>query len=224
MLYPNKTARKIIALDNTMSNDISLTKGERTANRVIDAAETLFARKGYDGTSLREIAKIAGIKEPGLYRYFTNKEDLYRRVLERGLRPLADRLDQLISEQPSPHQVAQLPLVMIDLLAEHPDVAILLQQALASGRHLDSEKTDLVAEWLEELFNRGKKLMLSAGFNDLDDTELALRVVNFFNLCAGFFSAQHVINKLSSEDCNQEMVIERQKQILSRIIQIWMII
>ena len=207
-----------------MNNTTPLTKGERTANRVLDAAETLFARKGYEGTSLREIAKIVGIKEPGLYRYFSNKEELYRKVLERGLRPLADRLDQLISEQPSPHQMTELPLAMIDLLAEHPDVAILLQQALASGRNLGPGETDLVSEWLEELFDRGKRLMRLSGFGELDDTELVLRVVNFFNLCAGFFSAQHVIDKLSNKSSSQEMVIERQKQLLTRIIQIWLIV
>ena len=32
------------------------TKGERTARRILDIAEDLFARQGYDGTSLRQIA------------------------------------------------------------------------------------------------------------------------------------------------------------------------
>lgn len=204
-----------------MTEVTKITKGERTAGRILDAAEELFAQKGYDGASLREVAKVVGIKEPGLYRYFTNKEELYQKVLERSLRPLADALDQLMSEQPTPRQIAQLPITMIDMLAEHANVAILLQQALAGGRI--SEDRDPVGRWLEELFERGKQVMVIAGYDDLDDTELALRVVNFFNLCAGFFSAQHVIEKISGEDCSKEEIIERQKQILSRLIQTWMI-
>ena len=34
------------------------TKGERTASRILDVAEDLFAAQGYDGTSLRQIARV----------------------------------------------------------------------------------------------------------------------------------------------------------------------
>ena len=43
-----------------------------------DGAEALFARQGYDGTSLRQIAQGAGIKEPGLYNHFSGKQALPR--------------------------------------------------------------------------------------------------------------------------------------------------
>ena len=74
------------------------TKGERTARRVMDVAEDLFATQGYDGTSLRQIAQGAGIKEPGLYNHFTGKQSLYEAVLFRALNPMAEALAQHMND------------------------------------------------------------------------------------------------------------------------------
>jgi len=51
-----------------------MTKGQRTANRILDIAEELFARHGFDATSLRQIAELAQIQQPGLYKHFASKE------------------------------------------------------------------------------------------------------------------------------------------------------
>ncbi len=63
------------------------TGGEaRVANeaeqRLRDSALRLFAQKGYDGTSIREIIEDAGVTRPVLYYYFKNKEDLFTRLIE----------------------------------------------------------------------------------------------------------------------------------------------
>ena len=58
-----------------------LTKGERTATRIMDVAEELFATHGYEGTSLRQIAQGAGLQEPGLYNHFSSKQGLYEAVM-----------------------------------------------------------------------------------------------------------------------------------------------
>ena len=70
-------------------------KGEKTAGRIMDVAERLFARNGYAATTLREIAQEAGLREPGLYNHFANKEALYGAVLERSLRPMETRITAL---------------------------------------------------------------------------------------------------------------------------------
>lgn len=52
-----------------------------TRLRILDAARGLFAHKGYDGTSLREIATAADLTLGSLYHYFDQKAVLYREVL-----------------------------------------------------------------------------------------------------------------------------------------------
>ncbi|MEB2632106.1 helix-turn-helix domain-containing protein, partial [Peribacillus frigoritolerans] len=78
-------------------NDQSaLTKGQRTTHRILDAAEVQFAAHGYGAASLRDIAAAADIQQPGLYKHFSSKEELYQRVCERALSPLVDFMDELL--------------------------------------------------------------------------------------------------------------------------------
>ncbi|HEY8120547.1 MAG TPA: TetR family transcriptional regulator, partial [Myxococcota bacterium] len=59
-------------------------KSERTRQAVIDAAARLFARRGYAGTNLSDIAAEAGIKTGSLYYHFDSKEQLVYEVLRFG--------------------------------------------------------------------------------------------------------------------------------------------
>ena len=49
---------------------------------LVEAARNLFSIKGYDGTSVDEIAEAAGVKGPTIYKYFRNKEDLLKAVID----------------------------------------------------------------------------------------------------------------------------------------------
>ncbi|WP_028399170.1 TetR/AcrR family transcriptional regulator [Ectobacillus panaciterrae] len=56
-----------------------------TANRIKAAALSRFARYGYKGTSLADIAQDVGIKKPSIYAHFKGKEELYLICLEETL-------------------------------------------------------------------------------------------------------------------------------------------
>jgi AcrR family transcriptional regulator len=55
----------------------TLTKGERTRADIIEVAHALFLEKGYNGTSIRDIADRAGIAPGGIYNHFAGKEDIF---------------------------------------------------------------------------------------------------------------------------------------------------
>jgi len=57
---------------------------DETKSRIQQAAVELFSRNGYDGTSVREVVRAAGVTQPMLYYYFQNKEGLCRAILEDG--------------------------------------------------------------------------------------------------------------------------------------------
>ncbi len=59
------------------------TKGERTRERIIDAAGELFSRSGYRAVSLRDIAAHAGLTHAGVLHHFPNKEATLIHVLSR---------------------------------------------------------------------------------------------------------------------------------------------
>lgn len=58
-----------------------LSKGERTSQAIIEAAFKLFIEQGYHATSMRQIARGAGVALGGIYNHFDGKEDIYDRVI-----------------------------------------------------------------------------------------------------------------------------------------------
>jgi len=67
---------------------------------IVRAAVPLFARKGFAGTTTRELAEAAGISEALLFRHFPSKQLLYREILQLGCEG-DPALDQLAALQPS---------------------------------------------------------------------------------------------------------------------------
>lgn len=56
---------------------------ENRKQQIMDAALDVFAHKGFEKATNKEIAKMAGIKSPGLiYHYFQNKRDLFQQAIE----------------------------------------------------------------------------------------------------------------------------------------------
>ena len=53
-----------------------------TREKILDAALTLFAENGYDGTSVEQIANIVGIKAPSLYKHYKGKEDILNVLID----------------------------------------------------------------------------------------------------------------------------------------------
>ena len=58
-----------------------------TRQRILDAGEREFAARGFAGARLREIAVAAGVQPALIHHYFTDKQGLYRAVLDRALLP-----------------------------------------------------------------------------------------------------------------------------------------
>ncbi|MHB1756095.1 MAG: TetR/AcrR family transcriptional regulator [Leptospirillum sp.] len=62
-------------------------------DRIIDQAANLFAQRRYDQVTLDELTQILGIGKGTLYRYFTNKEQLYAEILDLGHQKLMEILN-----------------------------------------------------------------------------------------------------------------------------------
>lgn len=66
-------------------------KGETTRMRILDAAETLFAKAGFEGASTRKIAEAAEVPAGLINYHFGSKDDLYRAVFERRAVTVVDQ-------------------------------------------------------------------------------------------------------------------------------------
>ncbi|MCH7908991.1 MAG: TetR family transcriptional regulator, partial [Candidatus Hydrogenedentes bacterium] len=64
--------------------------------RLVESAIKLFASKGYDGASIREIVRDAGVTRPVLYYYFKNKEDLFCCIVEQQFILFDEQVDTIL--------------------------------------------------------------------------------------------------------------------------------
>ena len=53
-----------------------------TKEKILEVSLALFAQKGFDGVSVREIAKEVGVRESALYKHYKNKEDILDKIIE----------------------------------------------------------------------------------------------------------------------------------------------
>lgn len=73
----------------------------KTRERLLDAALTIFAQRGYAATGIREILKSAGVTQPTLYHHFTDKAALLQALIEQHYGESQQRLAEVIADEPS---------------------------------------------------------------------------------------------------------------------------
>ncbi|CAM5676147.1 TetR family transcriptional regulator [Mycolicibacterium aubagnense] len=69
-------------------------QAEQTRDEVLRTARRLFAERGYDGTSLQQIADAMSVTKANVYYYFRTKEVLLQALLDPFVRALTELLDR----------------------------------------------------------------------------------------------------------------------------------
>ncbi len=101
--------------------------GRREANRratreaVLEAARTLFASKGYEATSVREIAEASGVPERTFYRHFEGKESLLDDELQRWIDTVAGAVRARPPEEPPLTAIERTIASLAEAMAANPD-------------------------------------------------------------------------------------------------------
>ncbi len=99
--------------------------------KILDVAERLFARAGYEGVGLREVAEQVGLGKSSLFHHFKSKDQLYCEVLARVLGRIRLHLDPVVKAEISPaNKLVRWVETLVDALAEQPTTARLLMREL----------------------------------------------------------------------------------------------
>lgn len=111
--------------------------GNGTRERVFAVAERLFADKGYGSTSMREVARAAGIRESTLYHHCGSKDALYREVTGRMQRRIREVVEDALSQGGDlPARVCRAAEALFDFFLRYPHLAKLSVRS-AIGDRLD---------------------------------------------------------------------------------------
>jgi AcrR family transcriptional regulator len=101
------------------------------AQRILDQATRLFARHGFVGASLRDIAKAVGIRKPSLLYHFPSKDELRRGVLEQMLAHWNEAVPRILRAATSgPEQFDAIAAETLRFFRDDPDRARLLLREL----------------------------------------------------------------------------------------------
>lgn len=147
-----------------------------TRDVILDEALRCFAERGYEGTSLNDIAAGVGIRRPSLLHHFESKEVLYGDVFERLLSDWMQRMDIAVSEPASGWDKVELVLrVGFELFAETPDyVRIMRREALDGGVHLGVDLSAVLRPYFDEAVSWFSDQMDAGVFRRLDPGHLLI--------------------------------------------------
>jgi len=134
--------------------------------KVIDAAEKLFAKQGFVGTSLKQIAEKAGIQAPSLLYHFGSKEVLYEHVLERFYDEIDDML--FVDADEADHQVyfQKLFQKFISMSPRQKNLSILFMQELIGAGALGEK---VIARRMLPLLEKAEQAFRNAQNNKIPE-------------------------------------------------------
>ena len=89
--------------------------------QLIDVARSLFASRGFEGTSVEEIASRAQVSKPVVYEHFCGKEGLYAVVVDREVRTLLDGIRGSLTSWRQRELIEQAALSLLDYIEHNTD-------------------------------------------------------------------------------------------------------
>jgi AcrR family transcriptional regulator len=191
-------------------------KGDLTRERVLDAAEALFAERGYEGTTLRDVAARVGLRNPSLYNHFDSKESLYTAVLERDLGPVLHLLTEFVAQRRDTATAAEGIIGgVMQVLAERPALARLVQhETLSGGQRLTPMLRDFVVPILARGHDVAEPSAREAGW---EKDDVPLLVLAMYHVVLGFFSMAPLYKDLNGTDLLAREALARQTRFLIQL-------
>jgi AcrR family transcriptional regulator len=166
-----------------------VTKSDRSS-RILEASGDLFARHGYHGTSTREIARVVGLSENTLFRYYNHKEEIFWAALGqrlKGIRLHQELLDGLARCENPRVVLPQLVAQLVDTVILNPEILRLVSVALielhwkasAMFREHLAPAFSVIKDYFERSMMEGRIRKLDPG---LTATAVGMTVLAHFEL------------------------------------------
>ena len=167
----------------------------------------LFAKRGFHGTSMRDIAREANITEGLIYHYFESKRDLFRAIIEEhSFLPLLRTLPDLAEQLDLRALLIVLARGFFDVLRQNIELTrLLLQEVQVFPEEKEAFFADAVGRSIAEL----------AAILDARMTERARRTVDpqvasrlFFNALLAFFVEQEILGGKHMLPADEKQYVE----------------
>jgi AcrR family transcriptional regulator len=163
---------------------------------IVSAAEKLFYIKGFEGTSMDEIAKVAQFTKRTVYQYFTNKEELFFTIVGKVFQQLLSYFERAMAEGETGFaKIRRSGLAYYQFFKDHPDGFRLLNSCryikIADPQSPVHQAMEQMEKSMFQMFIKAMETGKADGSirSDLDATKSAYFVVSvsigFLNLFSG---------------------------------------
>lgn len=149
-----------------------------TRERILDAALTSFAEKGYSGTNLIDIAKSVGIVKSAIYRHFSSKEDLWNALISAMEQYYEERFGcekNLQKVQRACEELIEMTMNMVDFTI-HDSKVVRIRKILIMEQFRDQRTNELATKHfltgLESMFTEVFARMMENGSIKQDDPKM----------------------------------------------------
>ena len=149
-----------------------------TKERILEAALTLFAENGYDGTSVEQIATEVGIKAPSLYKHYKGKEDILNALIDSA----EVRYEEMFGSERNtgkvpkdPEEFIQVTMGRIAFTIKDPVIRktrMLLVQEQFRNERIAEVTTRHQLDGIQRMFAKIVEGMMDAGIFKKDDPAL----------------------------------------------------
>jgi len=175
------------------------------AQRILDQATRLFARHGFVGASLRDIAKAVGIRKPSLLYHFPSKDELRRGVLEQMLEHWNEAVPRILrAATAGPEQFDAIGEETLRFFNDDPDRArLLLRELLDRPEEVAPLVAQRVQPWSKIVCDYIRKGQAQGRVHpDVDPEAYVAQVINLV-LC-GFATHASLRNVLAAGTTDRE--------------------
>lgn len=150
---------------------------ERSRERILEAAETVFADNGYHDALVAEIGRRTSMSKGGLYFHFPSKENLFFAVMDRLADKLVRRAEKAAEKADSPIAAAEAALeaVVTALSTRRRLARLLVTQGYSMGNAFESKRAEIFNRFAGVIRQRLDEAKQAGQVGDLD-TDLASRV------------------------------------------------
>lgn len=109
-------------------------KSDKTSDRILVAARTVFAENGFSGAHVDAIAERAGVNKATIYYQIGDKETLYAKVLHQVIGNAAQGIARAVSLADAPEEKLKAYITFIaDAVDKNPDLPPIMMREVASG-------------------------------------------------------------------------------------------
>ena len=93
--------------------------GKERRQQLVEIGRELFAERGFDATSVEEIAARAGVSKPVVYEHFGGKEGVYAVVVDREMRTLLDMMGEALTAENARGRIEKAALALLRYVEEN---------------------------------------------------------------------------------------------------------